>query len=148
MRASIPIKVLRREAKRSTSIVMSVRPTPAVHISLTVAEHALSHIEPMGSDFTQATGEAAPWTTSRPPLIGPSVRCLPAVAGTAVAGTAVVVEAVGSTAMSTMDVIGVADAATVRTMHARLNASATAAQRPRREKRATWTETGVDTREH
>ncbi len=49
--------------------------------------------------------------------------------------------------MSTMPVMGVVDAATAKTMHARLNASATAAQRPRREKRTTWTATGVDTQE-
>ena len=49
--------------------------------------------------------------------------------------------------MPVMRVIDIVDAATARTMHVRLNARATATQRPRREKRATSTAMGVDTRE-
>ncbi len=49
--------------------------------------------------------------------------------------------------MSTMPVMGVVDAATAKTMHIRLNTSATAAHRPRRDKQASWTAMGVDTRE-
>jgi len=49
--------------------------------------------------------------------------------------------------MSTMPVMGAVDAATANPMHIRLNASATAVQRPRRDKQATWAAMGVDTRE-
>ena len=58
------MKVSRREAKRSASRVATVRPPATVHISLTAVTHALSHIELMGSDITEATGEAASRTTS------------------------------------------------------------------------------------
>jgi len=58
------MKVSRREAKRSASRVVAVRAPATVHISLTSVTHALSHIELMGSDITEATGEAASRTTS------------------------------------------------------------------------------------
>ena len=122
---------------------MTVRPPATVHISLASVTHALSRIELMGSDITEATGEADSRTTSpTTPPVGPLVMAPSAAAGAAVA--AAVVEA---SAMSTMPVMGVVDAATAKTMHVRLNASATAAQRPRRDMRAIWTARGVDTRE-
>ena len=105
------MKVSRRAATSSTSIVISVGAPATVHISMTWVTHALSHIEPMGS---------------------------------AAAGAAVIAADVEASAMP---VIGVVDAATANTRHARLNARATAAQRPRRDKRATWTAMGVHTRE-
>jgi len=114
-----------------------------VHISLTSVTHALSHIELSGREIIAATGEAAPRTISpTPPPVRPLLK-----APTAAAGAAAAAAVVGATAMSTMPVMGALDAATARTMHVRLNARATAAQKPRRDKRATWTETGVDTRE-
>jgi len=137
------MKVSRREAKSSASRVATVRLPATVHISLTSVTHALSHIEPMGSDITEATGEAASRTTSpTTPSVRPLVK-----APTAAAGAAVAAAVVEASAMSTMPVMGVVDAATAKTMPARLNASATAAQRPRRDKRPTWTAMGVDTRE-
>ena len=137
------MKVSRREAQSSASRVVTVRPPATVHISLTSVTHALSHIKLMGSDITEATGEAASRNTSpTPPPVRPLVK-----APTAAAGAAVAAAVVEASAMSTMRVMGVVDAATAKTMHARLNASATAAQRPRRDKRATWTAMGVDTRE-
>jgi len=137
------MKVLRREATSSASIVISVRTPATVHISLTSVTHTLSHIELMGSDIIEAPGETAPRTTSStPPSVRPLVKDPTAAAGAAV--VAVVVEAL---AMSTMPVMGVVDAATAKTMHARLSASAIAAQRPRRDERATWTAMSVDTRE-
>ncbi len=137
------MKLSRREAKSSATIVISVRPPATVHISLTSVTHALSHIELMGGDIAEATGEAASRTASpTPPPVRRMVR-----APSAAAGAAAAAAVVGATAMSTMPVMGVLDAATARTMHVRLNARATAAQKPRRDKRATWTETGVDTRE-
>lgn len=134
------MKVSRREAQRSPSIVISVRPTAAaVHTPLTLVQQAVSHIDAIGGDIDQGTGEVVSRTTSpTPPLIGPRVKAPPAVAG-----EAVVAEALGEIAMSVM---GVDDAATARTRHARLNARATAATAPRREMRATWTAMGVDTR--
>ena len=137
------MKVSRREAKSSASRVVTVRPTATVHISLTSVTHAVSHIELIGGDITEATGEAASRTTSpTTPSVRPLVK-----APTAAAGAVVAAAVVEASAMSTMPVMGVVDAATAKTMHARLNASATAAQRPRREKRTTWTATGVDTQE-
>ena len=137
------MKVSRREAKSSASRVATVRLPATVHISLTSVTHALSHIEPMGSDITEATGEAASRTTSpTPPPDRPLVKA--PTAGTGAAVAAAVVEA---STMSTMPVMGVVDAAPANTMHARLNASATAAHRPRRDKRATWTAMDVDTRQ-
>lgn len=137
------MKVSRREATSSASIVISVRAPATVHISITSVTHAVSHIELMGSDITEAPGETTSRTTSS---TAPSVR--PMVKDpTAAAGAAVVAAVVEASAMSTMPVMGVVDAATTNTMHARLNASATAAQRPRRDKRATWTAMGVHTRE-
>ena len=122
------MKVSRREAASSASIVISVRAPATVHISMTSVTHALLHIEPMGSDITEAPGESASRTTSStPPSVRPLVKDPTA-------------------AMSTMPGMGVVDAATANTLHARLNARATAAQRPRRDKRATWTAMGVDTR--
>jgi len=122
-----------------------VRPPAAVHISLTSVTHALSHIELMVGGVTEASGEAASWTTSPtvPPVRRPLVK-----APTAAAGAAVAAAVAEASAMSTMPVIGVVEA-TAKTMHVnvRLNASANAAQRPRRDKRATWAAMGVDTRE-
>ena len=137
------MKVSRREAKSSASRVATVRLPATVHITLTSVTHALSHIEPMGSDITEATGEAASRTTSpTPPPVGPMVK-----APSAAAGAAVAAAVVGATAMSTMPVMGVVDAASANTTHPKLNASATAAHRPRRDKRATWTAMDVDTRQ-
>jgi hypothetical protein len=134
------MKVSRREATSSASIVISGRAPATVHISITSVTHALSHIELMGSDITEAPGETASRTTSStPPSVRPLVKAPTAAAGAAV--VAAVAEA------SAMPVMGVVDAATANIMHARLNASATAAQRPRRDKRATWTAMGGDTRE-
>ncbi len=110
-----------------------------MHISLTSMTHALSHIELMGRDVTEVTGAAFPWTTS--PIVSP-VRRPPVKAPTAAAGAAVAEASV----MPTMPVMGV-DAAAANVRQARLNASAHAAPRPRRDKRATWAAMGVDTRE-
>jgi len=137
------MKVPRRDATSSASRVVMVRPPAAAHISLTSVTHALSHIELMGGDVAEATGEAASWTASPtvPPLRRPLVK-----APTAAAGAAVAAAGAGAFAMSPMPVMGVVEA-TAKTMHARLNARATAAQRPRRDKRATWAAMSVDTRE-
>jgi len=123
------MKVSRRDATSSASRVITVRPTATVHISLTSVTHAVSHIELIGGDITEATGEAASRTTSpTTPPVRPLGKAPTAAADAAVAAAVV-------------------DAATAKTMHARLNASATAAQRPRRDKRSTWTAMVVDTRE-
>lgn len=58
------MKVSRREAKSSASSVVTVKPAAIVHIWLTSVTHTLSHIEPMGGDITEATGEAGARTTS------------------------------------------------------------------------------------
>jgi len=49
--------------------------------------------------------------------------------------------------MSTTPVMGIVDAGTAKTTLIKLNASATTAQRPRRNKRATWKAMRVDTRQ-
>jgi len=100
--------------------------------------HPLAHIELMGDDVTEAPGEAASRTTSRTtPTVGPLAKAPTAATG------AEVVEASG---MSTVSVMGIVDAATAKTMHVRLNASATAAPKPRCDKQATRMAMGVDTR--
>ena len=138
------MKVSRREAASSASIVISVRAPATVHILITSVTHARSHIEPMGSDITEAPGETASRTTSSTP---PSVRPWLVKDPTAVADAAVIAGVVEASAMSTMPVMGVVDAATANTKHPRLNARAIAAHSPRRDQRATWTAMSGDTRE-
>ncbi|WP_248582745.1 hypothetical protein [Nocardioides sp. InS609-2] len=100
-------------------------------------------MELMGSDITEAPGETASRnTSSTPPSVRPLVKD-----PTAAAGAAVVAAVFEASAMSTMPAMGVVDAATANTTHAKLNARATAAHRARRDERATWTAMGVDTRE-
>lgn len=138
VRASCPIKVSRREARSSANRAVTVRAPATVHISLTSAAHALSHIELMGV-ITEATGEA-PSRTASPaaPPARPPGYALTATPGATVAD---------ASTLSTMPVMGIVDAATARTVHVRLNARATAAHKPRRDKRATLRATGVDTQE-
>ena len=137
------MKVSRREAKSSASRVVTVRPPATVLIALASVTQAVSHIKLMGSDITEATGEAASRTTSPTPTpVRPLVK-----APTARTGAAVAAAVVEASTMLTMPVMGGVDAAAAKTRHVRLNASATAAQRPRRDKRATWTAMGVGTRE-
>ncbi len=119
--------------------VITVRPPATVLISLTSVTHTLSQTELMGSDITEALGETSSRTaSSAPPSVRPLVK-----APSAATGAAVVAAVIVAFAMSTMGVV----AATAKPMHVTLKASATATLRPTRDKRATWTAMGADTRE-
>ncbi len=100
-----------------------------MHALLSSVMHALSHIEPMSGDATEANRRAGSRTTTPPAA---SVR--PPMWATAIAGAAV-----------DAPVMCVVGAATMRAMHVRLNVSVMAAHSARREKRATLMATGVDT---
>lgn len=96
--------------------------------------HTPSQLELIGGNAPPATGEAASRTISPTTAsVGPAARAPPATTGAATA--ALVAEA------SAMPVIGVVDAATASRMQIRLNARATAEQRLRRDKRATFAPT-------
>lgn len=67
------MKVWRREARNSASRAVTVRPAATVHTWLTPVTHTLSHIELVGDNIAEVTGDAAARTA---PATAPSVRLL------------------------------------------------------------------------
>lgn len=127
----------------SKNRVVTVKPPAIVHTALASVTHALSHIELIGGDISEATGDTASRTvTPTAPPVSP-----PTTAPTVTAGADIDAPVAEVPAMSAMPAMGVADAEIARPMHVRLKARVTAAHRPRRDTRATARATDVGTRE-
>lgn len=123
--------------------MVTVRPPAIVHTALASVTHALSHIEVIGGDMSEAAGDTASRTaTPKAPPGWP-----PVTAPTVTAGADIDAPVAEVPVMSAMPAMGVVHAETARPMHVRLNARVTAAHRPRRDKRATARATDVGTRE-
>ena len=132
MRAISAMKVSRREARKSARREIVKRPPDSVHMSLTAVKQVSPHIEFIGIDIADAAEVVVSWRAVSPSVTPPEAS---------------LDSAVGMVAMPGMSLIVGIDATNASTTHVRPNASATAAQKPSRDRRANPSTMGVVTRE-